>query len=51
MKTGAQVGLAVGAGYVLGRFRKMKWAIALAGMGAGKQLGGSQGDLLRQGPS
>ena len=49
MKTGAQIGLAVTAGYVLGRFHKMKWALALAAMGARKRLGGTQGELLRQG--
>jgi hypothetical protein len=49
MKTGAQVGLAVAAGYVLGRYHKGKWALALAAMGAGKRLPGPQGAILDQG--
>lgn len=49
MQTRAQVGLAIGAGYILGRFHKMKWALALAGMGVGSKIRGQQGDLLRQG--
>lgn len=49
MKTGAQVGLAVAAGYVLGRYHKGKWALALAAMGAGKKLPGPQGAILEQG--
>jgi hypothetical protein len=46
MKSGAQVGLAVTAGYVLGRFHKMKWALALATMAGRKRL---QGGLVQQG--
>jgi hypothetical protein len=49
MKSGAQVGLAVAAGYLLGRFHKMKWALGLAALGVGKRLAGSKGDVLRQG--
>ena len=49
MKNGAQVGLAVAAGYVLGRFHKVKWAMALAALGAGKRLPGVQGELLDRG--
>jgi len=49
MQTRAQVGMAIGVGYILGRFQKMKWALALAGVGAAKTIGGSQGGLLRQG--
>src|SRR5579859_7826465 len=49
MKTGAQVGLAVAAGYVFGRYHKGKWALALAAMGAGKKLPGPQGAILEQG--
>jgi hypothetical protein len=47
MKTGAQIGVAVAAGYVLGRFHKMKWALALATMAGRKRLA-NQG-MLRQG--
>ncbi|HEY2578014.1 MAG TPA: hypothetical protein VGI74_17050 [Streptosporangiaceae bacterium] len=46
---GAQVGLAVAAGYVLGRFHKVKWAVAVAALGAGKRLPGIQGELLDRG--
>lgn len=49
MKAEAQVGLAVAAGYVLGRYHKGKWALALAAMGAGKRLPGPQGAVLEQG--
>lgn len=44
-----QTVLAVGAGYLLGRTKKMKLALTLAGVGAGK-LASSNGDgLLQQG--
>lgn len=49
MNTGAKVGLAVVAGYVLGRYRKGKWALALAATGAGMKLPGPQGAVLEQG--
>jgi hypothetical protein len=49
MKSGAQLGLAVAAGYVLGRSHKMKWALGLAALATGKRLAGSKGDLLKQG--
>ena len=49
MKTGARVGLAVAAGYFLGRFHKLKWALGLAAVGAGKRLTDSNSDLMRQG--
>jgi hypothetical protein len=49
MKAGSKLGLAVAAGYVLGRFRKGKWALALAAMGTGKKLPGPQGALLEHG--
>lgn len=48
MKSGAQIGVAVAAGYVLGRFHKMKWAMALATMAGRKRLA-SQGGMLKQG--
>src|SRR5260221_14014755 len=49
MKSGAQVGLAIAAGYVLGRFHKMKLALGLAAVAGGKRFAGSKGDHLRQG--
>ena len=38
--------LAVGAGYVLGRLNKARWALALAGLVAGKHLSSDGGELL-----
>jgi hypothetical protein len=49
MKTGARVGLAVAAGYVLGRLHKMKWALALASLAGRKRLTGGSAGLLEQG--
>ena len=34
----AKRAFALGAGYVLGRLRKPRWALALAGMAAGKKI-------------
>ena len=48
MKCGARVALGVAGGYFLGRTKKMKLALMLAGMAAGKQAGGP-GALLSQG--
>jgi hypothetical protein len=48
MKTGMQAGLAIGAGYLLGRTRKLKLALTVGGLVAGRRLGGS-GELLKQG--
>ena len=48
MKTGARVALGVASGYFLGRTKKMKLALMVAGMAAGRQAGGP-GALLRQG--
>ena len=48
MKCGARVALGVAGGYFLGRTKKMKLALMLAGMAAGKQAGGP-GALLGQG--
>lgn len=48
MKCGARVALGVAGGYFLGRTKKMKLAMALAGMVAGKRAGGP-GELLAQG--
>jgi hypothetical protein len=49
MNTGTRLGLAVTAGYVLGRFHKMKWAIAAAALIGRGQLPGGSGGLLQQG--
>jgi hypothetical protein len=43
------VGLALAAGYVLGRSHKMKWALTLAAMAARGRLPGGAGGLLGQG--
>ena len=48
MKCGARVALGVAGGYFLGRTKKMKLALALAGMAAGRRAGGP-GQLLAQG--
>ena len=48
MKCGARVALGVAGGYFLGRTKKMKLALALAGMAAGKRAGGP-GQILAQG--
>jgi len=50
MKCGARVALGVAGGYFLGRTKKMKLALMLAGMAAGRQAGGP-GALLDQGKS
>jgi hypothetical protein len=47
MKSGAQIGVAVAAGYVLGRFHKMKWAMAIATMAGRKRL--ANHGVLQQG--
>ncbi|MEU5846254.1 hypothetical protein [Saccharopolyspora shandongensis] len=49
MKSGPQIALAIAIGYVLGRSRKMKLAIATAGVMAGRRLGVNPKDLLAQG--
>jgi len=49
MKTGARVGLAIAAGYLLGRLHKMKWALALATLAGRKRLSGGSAGLLEQG--
>jgi hypothetical protein len=49
MNTGARVGLAVTAGYLLGRFHKMKWALGLAALAGRRQLPGGAGGLVQQG--
>ena len=47
MKTGA-LGAAVVTGYLLGRFHKMKWALAIAAAAGGKRLAGKQGNVVGQ---
>lgn len=49
MNTGARVGLALTAGYFLGRFHKMKWALAVAALASRGRLPSSSGGLLQQG--
>jgi hypothetical protein len=49
MKCGARLGLAVMAGFFLGRFHKMKWALGLAALAGGRRLPGGPGGLLQQG--
>ncbi|MGI5132032.1 hypothetical protein ACQEVB_34870 [Pseudonocardia sp. CA-107938] len=48
MKCGARVALGVAGGYFLGRTKKMKLALMLGGMAAGRRAGGP-GELLSQG--
>lgn len=48
MKCGARVALGVAGGYFLGRTKKVKLALMLAGMVAGRRAGGP-GELLAQG--
>jgi hypothetical protein len=48
MKCGARIALGVAGGYFLGRTRKMKLALMLGGMAAGRSAGGP-GQLLAQG--
>ncbi len=48
MKCGARVALGVAGGYLLGRTKKMKLALMLGGMAAGRRAGGP-GELLGQG--
>ncbi|ACZ89559.1 hypothetical protein Sros_6853 [Streptosporangium roseum DSM 43021] len=48
VKCGAQIALAVGAGYLLGRNRRLRMAVALAAAGATGRLGASGSDLVQQ---
>ena len=48
MKCGVRIALGVAGGYFLGRTKKMKLAMMLGGVAAGRQAGGA-GQLLRQG--
>jgi hypothetical protein len=47
MKTGT-LGAAVVTGYLLGRFHKTKWALAIAAVAGGKRLAGKQGQVVGQ---
>ncbi len=49
MKSKSQVALAVGAGYMLGRTRRMKMALMLAAAGATGRFPGGPRDLLERG--
>lgn len=49
MKCGSRVAMAVAGGYLLGRSRKMKWALTLGAMMAGKRFSGAPSGLLQQG--
>lgn len=49
MKSGLTAGLALVIGYILGRNRRFKLAVALAVAGATGRLGGLGGNLLQQG--
>jgi hypothetical protein len=49
MNSGACLGLAVAAGYLLGRFHKMKWALGLAALAGGRRLPSGPGALVQQG--
>jgi hypothetical protein len=49
MNTGARVGLAVAAGYFLGRLHKMKWALGLAALAGRGKLPSGPGGLVQQG--
>ena len=49
MNSGACLGLALAAGYLLGRFHKMKWALGLAALAGGRRLPGGPGGLVQQG--
>jgi hypothetical protein len=44
--TNTKLAVAVGAGYLLGRMHKGRWALTLAGLAAGRQLKNSPGGLL-----
>lgn len=49
MNNGSRLGLAVTAGYILGKFHKMKWALALAALARRGRLPSGPGGLLQQG--
>jgi hypothetical protein len=49
MKCRTQAALAVGAGYLLGRTHKTKWALGLAAVAATGKFGGVSGQLIKRG--
>ena len=49
MNNGARLGLAVAAGYLLGRLHKMKWALAAAALAGRGKLPSGPGGLVQQG--
>ena len=49
MNTGTRLCIAVTAGYVLGRFHKMKWALTVAALAGRGRLPSGTGGLLQQG--
>jgi hypothetical protein len=49
MQCGARVALSIGAGYLLGRSHKMRWAMLLAAAEATGRLPGTTGELLERG--
>lgn len=49
MGTGAQVAAAVASGYLLGRTKKLKLAITVGSLIAGKKMGTNPNELLQQG--
>ncbi|WP_174185230.1 hypothetical protein [Nocardia barduliensis] len=51
MKGGGRIALGVGIGYFLGRTRKMRFALSLAGAAMARRSGGTTGDLLERGTS
>ncbi|WP_433633906.1 hypothetical protein [Nocardia sp. CA-120079] len=51
MKGGARIAIGVGIGYVLGRTRKMRFALALAGAAMSRRSSGMPAELLERGTS
>ncbi|MFE9319854.1 hypothetical protein ACIHDR_09220 [Nocardia sp. NPDC052278] len=51
MKGGARIAMGVGIGYVLGRTRKMRFALALAGAAMSRRSTGMPAELLERGTS
>ncbi|MGW5382300.1 hypothetical protein [Nocardia sp. NPDC003963] len=51
MKGGARIALGVGIGYFLGRTRKMRWAMGLAGAAMTKRSTGLASELIERGAS
>lgn len=49
MKCGARVAAAMAGGYVLGRTKKMKLALAIGGWAAGKKLGSNPAEIIGKG--